>query len=1054
MALQFEDIPIPFVAGQTHAADEPLIQPPGLVRLVGGELADRDNIKVVDGIDTFAVSTMTGETAPSSDHPLLRRVHDWQGTLLLENFDGIFRRQFAKFALAAGSNNRKRESLRARRAGVSSIAEAHGSQADDWNQNRRPNAGTLGVDAAVSGDYTCVVWCEQYGTAATFKQVSWIIRHKDGDIIGRGRIRRNGADVKEPRVVASHSIFHIYGITGGDLGYLGIDPTATQNVPEAFTVLAATGTYTWLDVVLSPTQIGISVASATVVDTYIYTRATTPGFVGVTGTLTPGAPTPVANIYVNTGGAGVNTAFVTFYACAGTVQTLRWLAVDTTAAALGVGAQAITPAIARPVAFKDWAGDPKTIPIFLDTIGASHSAASIEMVRYDATTAASGSMSSGASTFTILAEHVCASLPVVAPSYTYTGVENQGVMLGVYYASSVQSVFQVFDIARAVTDAGTGLATPNTPFSMLRVFDAGAWVDSNVTFASGALVGRVCAPVAVPGESYGMHFWSAKFTPNITNVTDLGQNPTNIQRSTLRLDAPLGAHQYANLLYLAGGTPLCYDGQDIFEEGFTHAPEGSVVAAGGAGPLSAGSYGLVLVYEWFDGQGNRWQSQVGPAITFTAVAGNTYTVTARSLRGSLKSGVQIVPYRTTGAGGNIYYRDSPLGVTPLTDTNLARCETLYTAGVVTQLGTQSNNALPGVDSFCTHQERLVACGGESSAQFFYSKERSPRFPAEFNRASGSGLVPEACGDLRAVASMDSKLVLFGTESLAVVFGQGPNFAWAQNGYGTADMLQATEGVRSDTPFVVVVPEGVWYVTLLGPRLLGRNLATAVSQRGLPLGTEIVNSDKSPIGKCEAVFAHPNRSQVLFWTAASRTTFTYDTTRNQWSKREDTYLLHDTIHAATVGSVVNFIADFDLSTLGLRFFNPASTASNTLTIETGWISFAGLQKFQRLTHLQILATERETGVAAATYEFRLRVYVDGDPSFAVQDSTIEITPLNVASAPFQCEFQLHRQTSTMYKFVLDLRPPNSDEGGNFALVSMLATVGLKRGGAKLSNAERA
>jgi hypothetical protein len=146
----------------------------------------------------------------------------------------------------------------------------------------------LGVDAAVLGNYTCVVWCEEYGTAATLKQISWLVRHKDGTVVGRGRARQNGADVKEPRVVAFSGYFHIYGITGGDLGYLRVDPTSTQNVNQLLTVIAAVGTYVWLDVALSPTQVGITCASGTVVDTYVYSQnAGTPSFVGVIGTVTP-----------------------------------------------------------------------------------------------------------------------------------------------------------------------------------------------------------------------------------------------------------------------------------------------------------------------------------------------------------------------------------------------------------------------------------------------------------------------------------------------------------------------------------------------------------------------------------------------------------------------------------------------------------------------------------------------------------------------------------------------------------------------------------------------
>jgi hypothetical protein len=1060
MALNFDEIGIPFTRGQTQRADDPLLTPDAPARIINGEFDDRGNLRVVDGWTIRAVSAMTGETAPPDTEQELRRLHAWKDTLLLETSEGIFRKQTDSstptdlFALAAGVNNRKRDSLRVRRASLTSSVEAHGSLADDWNQDRNPDAGVLGVDAAVLGNYTCVVWCEEYGTAATLKQISWLVRHKDGTVVGRGRARQNGADVKEPRVVAFSGYFHIYGITGGDLGYLRVDPTSTQNVNQLLTVIAAVGTYVWLDVALSPTQVGITCASGTVVDTYVYSQnAGTPSFVGVIGTVTPGAPTPVANFYVNTGGLGLNTAFVTFYACAGSTQTLRWFAISTAGAALGAGAQALTPVIARPVAFKDWTGNTNNIPLLIDTIGATYSTSNVELVRFDATAAAPGSMASGATTAVIVPEHFCASLPASSPGYgAYTGATNQGLLLGTYYASVAgQDTFQVFDIARAVTAAlGDAQTGPNAEFSVARVFDAGRWTFNNVSL-SGATVGRVCAPVVEPGQSYGILFWCAKFTPNITNVTDLGQNPTNIQRNTLRFDGPASSLEFANLLYLAGGTPLCYDGQDVFEEGFAYRPEGSAVAAGAGGPLSAGTYGIAFVYEWFDGQGNRWQSAPYPA-TFTAIAANTYTATVRSLRGSLKSGVQVVAYRTT-AGGTIYYRDSPLGLTPLTDAAIQSSEPLYTAGQVLSLGLLSNNALPPVMTFATHQNRLFAFGGEDSSSFYYSKELSSRFPAEFNRASGRGYTPSECGDVVAGGTLDDKLALFGTNQLAVMFGIGPNRLWAQNGYSVPSALQTTEGIREDTPFIALAPEGIWYQTELGPRLLGRNLATALYDDGLPIGADLVTGAKAPVGKCEVVMSHPKKAQVLFCSAASNACYIFDSNRKQWTTRDDLYILYALRHAAGVRGLFWFVKDTGLLT-GFAFEDVSSEVSLTLTVETGWVSFAGLQRFQRLSRLQLIALEREKGIYASTYEFRLKVYADYNSNTPTQDTTIEVAPLNKLSAPFKCEIQLVQQKSTAYKFVLTLRPPVSSEGGNFALASMLAKVGLKQGGGKFPAIQRA
>ena len=235
MALQFQDLPIPLVAGQNAGSDAALIAPPEFLKVTNGEFADRGNIRAVDGLTGLVITAMTGETAPDDVNPTLRRLMTHKDELLLETYKGIFRQQVGgSFALAAGKNNRKRDTLRAMRAGVTSIADAQGSQADDWNQNRRPSAGVLGMDAAQLGDYTCLVWCEQYGTSTTNLQVSWQIRHRISDaIVGRGLIRDSGGVVKEPRVVAFGGQFRIYAIGAGgsaNLGYLFIDPAQTRRV--------------------------------------------------------------------------------------------------------------------------------------------------------------------------------------------------------------------------------------------------------------------------------------------------------------------------------------------------------------------------------------------------------------------------------------------------------------------------------------------------------------------------------------------------------------------------------------------------------------------------------------------------------------------------------------------------------------------------------------------------------------------------------------------------------------------------------------------------------
>jgi hypothetical protein len=1054
MALQFQDISIPLTEGQDGSSDAAIVPLPKLLSIQNGEFDDRGNLQAVDGFTALPITTMTSETAPDNVNAGLRRLLTHKDELLLETFKGTYRQQVGgSFALASGVDNRKREALRAMRAGVTSIVDAQGSQSDDWNQDRRPNAGVLGMDAAQLGDYTCTVWCEQFGTAGSYRQLVWQIRHKTSDaIVGRGRIRNGAAGIiKEPRVVAFNNLFHLYalGVGGASgVGYKAIDPLSTQNVTETMTDLF-TGAYNWFDVAVSSTQVCVSGAGAIGIDHLVYAQATPTVLAFNQFVATPSSAFHISNVWIEAAGR-----FIAFYAYA-PLTTLRWSGITSGGVLVAAASQALTTATSlRAFPLKNGnAGNTRALPVLLDSTDPvvtllSQFSNRIECVIYDYSGGASGTLATVGTAALVCEGAIVAGQPIpMNAAGAYDG-GTQGLWLPVQ--SCVNNEFVVLDIARSLNRA-VAATSEEARFPVLRVFDAGSLYMSNYPPASGFFaIGRVCTPAYVPGSSnLAAHIWSAKFTPNITNVRDLGQNPTFIQRNTLDYADKLGFIEFADLTYMAGGAPLVYDGQSIFEEGFTCPPQVFNVTPAGGGALSAGTYSIVFVYEWFDGQGNRWQSQVSPATSFVSGAAGTYTAAVRACPFTLKSGVQIIPYRTTIASQTIYRRDSPLGVAPLSDTAIATSELLYTGGIVQFLGTQSNNALPGVKQFTVHQNRLVAVGGEQSRGFYYSKERDDDFPAEFNRASGFGLVPEVTGRLAAASSFDDKLVLFAENGLSVIFGQGPNRNWLQNGYTTPVRIQAAEGIRFDSPQVGEVDDGVWYLTGIGPRLLSRGLATAKGPDGLPLGNEVRTAGQQlQIGACE-ILVHPSKSMVVFDDRAG-VRYLYDYQRNKWT-------------SATVGSGISMVnARGALYSIGsgvissnpLQYEDSTNTNVNAMLLEFGWINFAGLARFQRLTHLSVLGAAGSKPAAAPTSMVAdLSIINISNPSVAAQNSLLVFSSTNAPNAPWQCEFQVQQQTDTGYKIYLTLYPNGGQPGGNFSLTGLLARVGLKRGGPKLPAAKR-
>jgi hypothetical protein len=70
---------------------------------------------------------------------------------------------------------------------------------------------------------------------------------------------------------------------------------------------------------------------------------------------------------------------------------------------------------------------------------------------------------------------------------------------------------------------------------------------------------------------------------------------------------------------------------------------------------------------------------------------------------------------------------------------------------------------------------------------------------------------------------------------------------------------------------------------------------------------------------------------------------------------------------------------------------------------------------------------------------------------VHNTTVTASSPGGANVPWKVEHQMVKQTDTAYKLTLTVTP--ASKGGNFSITGLLATVGLKRGGAKLPNAQR-
>lgn len=139
---------------------------------------------------------------------------------------------------------------------------------------------------------------------------------------------------------------------------------------------------------------------------------------------------------------------------------------------------------------------------------------------------------------------------------------------------------------------------------------------------------------------------------------------------------------------------------------------------------------------------------------------------------------------------------------------------LYTEG-----GVLPSDVVPSCTTFALGGDRLVGVTDDPLATFVYSKPLTtgiaPEFPNAYYLPLGVGV------SVVAIAAMDDKYVLFGLDSIRVIYGQGPSATGQGSGFAVLK-LPANVGCL-DAQSVVEIPNGVMFRSRAGFYVLGRDL---------------------------------------------------------------------------------------------------------------------------------------------------------------------------------------------------------------------------------------
>ncbi len=546
-----------------------------------------------------------------------------------------------------------------------------------------------------------------------------------------------------------------------------------------------------------------------------------------------------------------------------------------------------------------------------------------------------------------------------------------------------------------------------------------------------------------------------------TTISGAIYTQTGVNSTLLNFEAP-GAFQTAQLaenLHITGGILYMYDGTSIVEHNFLIFPENvSSSTATGAGAIGAGTYQYSFTYEWMDAQGQTHVSAPSTPITqITTTASSTNTLIVPTLRITdkrppLRAPVTIVGYRTEGEiPGTTFYRftsvtsptlnDTTVDTVTIVDTTsdaaLIGNPILYTTG-----GVLENIAAPAANYVTTYKDRIILLPSENTNQWWPSKQVVPGSPVEFSDALAQNM-DEAGGKLVSAARMDSVLILLTEDLLYYVTGTGPDSTGAQNDFSDAQPI-ASDGGCIDKNSVILTTAGLMYKSKKGIYLLGRDFKTSY------IGADVEAFNQYSILSADLI----DDTQQVRFCLSNGVALVYDYFVNQWS----VFTNHNAVDSTIFQSKFTYLQPDGLvlqETPGLFSDNGHFIK---LKATTSWLSFVGLQAFQRVYRIMLLGeylSPHQLKISAA-YDFNpsatqesLKVIRDVTGPYGSDTFYGESTPYGGAFPQYQYYSQPSRQKCETIQITIEDARIDSTFGESVAFSALAFEVGIKTGLTKLA-----
>lgn len=586
--------------------------------------------------------------------------------------------------------------------------------------------------------------------------------------------------------------------------------------------------------------------------------------------------------------------------------------------------------------------------------------------------------------------------------------------------------------------------------------------------ASSALVSRVP----------GCH---ASFMPYVAYETNLrlagasNATPLSVFKASFSPTEQLGDAEINGMTFLAGAIPQVYDGHRVVEEGFHWGPELATSTTTIAPTTTSASlftfanttstYTVVFTMAWQDAAGN-WHESAPSAeysISITAASGSLSIDPLLVLPPTQKRGIYLLMYRTLASSTDtsLYlahtgslectnhadYRFSNDPKAEVSEATLTSSEQLYTAGNVLP-----NTPAPPCRHVSLFQKRLVLSGCGDGSEVHWSKQSTPGYGVEFSIGDPTHrtAVPRKSGRVVATQEMDDRLFVVCENSVGVITGTGPDPTGTQGQYSDFATIIPEIGASWDSPKSVVRgPEGIWFRSPFGIRLASRSGSLARSQSGQELGAEV---DDLVSGNLVGVVGSATQ-QIRFYQS-SGSVLVWDYQFGQWSQ----FTGFANVDAVYAGGRHYHLSNVSTTPL-LRYtsssvlvdVNDAGTANSlyTSTIRTGWLSTAGIQGFQRIYRLMMLA-KSVGGAGAQPWDIAGTLYYDFVESSGTETFTTTATP---SGSVLQLQHHLAKQKCEALKIQLTFTPDTSSIDYALRISDLTLQVGVKPGYFKLPSSKR-